>query len=241
MEKNKKVFLVTGGNKGIGKEIVRQLASLGHTVYFGARSKEEGDAALKDLKPVGDIRSVQIELTDVESIQQAANQIKSASGYLDGLINNAGICLDYIPPSAVSLEALKKHFDVNYFGTIMVTQAMLPLLRAGKGKVIVNVSTGLASLGLQGEVSWPFHGVNLLAYNSSKTALNMFTVSIAKELRAEGFRVNSVNPGHIATDLGGANAPGTVEQGAAISVKCALEGPDGQTGLFLSTGGLVPW
>lgn len=237
----KKVFLVTGGNKGIGKEIVRQLATLGHTVYFGARKLAEGKSALDEFTSFGDVRLLHIELTDINSLDGAAAQIKKDSGHLDGLINNAGVCVDYSSPSTVSIEALRSHFEVNYFGTVMATQAMLPLLRAGHWKVIVNVSTGLASLGLQGEVSWPFHGVNLLAYNSSKTALNMFTVSLAKELRAEGFRVNSVNPGHIATDLGGSNAPGTVEQGAAISVKCALEGPDGQTGLFLSTGGLVPW
>lgn len=238
---DKKIFLVTGGNKGIGKEIVRQLAKLGHRLYFGARNVAEGKSTLEELTSFGDVRLLQIELTDADSIKDAAAHIKKESGYLDGLINNAGICTDFSLPSTVSIEALRSHFDVNFFGTVMVTQAMLPLLRASQWKVIVNVSTGLASLGLQGEVSWPFYGVNLLAYNSSKTALNMFTVSLAKELRVEGFRVNSVNPGHIATDLGGANAPGTVEQGAAISVKCALEGQDGQTGLFLSTGGLVPW
>jgi len=238
---DKKVFLVTGGNRGIGKEIVRQLVTLGHTVYFGARKAEEGRHALEELTRIGEARLLQIELTDPHSLMSAAEQIKKESGRLDGLINNAGICADYSPPTTASIEALRSHFEVNYFGTVMVTQAMLPLLRAGQWRVIVNVSTGLASMGLQGEVSWPYHRVNLLAYNSSKTALNMFTVSLAKELRPEGFRVNSVNPGHIATDLGGPNAPGTVEQGAAISVKCALEGPDGQTGLFLSSGGLVPW
>lgn len=238
---NKKVFLVTGGNKGIGKEIVKQLATRGHTVYFSARKSNEGNAALKELSSSGDVRMVQIELTDSESHRTAAEQIEKGSGYLDGLINNAAICTDYSPPTSTPIEALRSHFEVNLFGTIAVTQKMLPLLRLGTGRVIVNVSTGLASLGLHGEVSWPFHGVNLLAYNSSKAALNMFTVALAKELRAEGFRVNSVNPGHIATDLGGHNAPGTVEQGAAISVQCALAGPDGPTGLFLSAGGVVPW
>lgn len=238
---DKKIFLVTGASKGIGKEIVRQLVGKGHTVYLGARDLNEGRKAAEEILAFGDVRLIHIDLTDSNSQKSAAEQIRKDSGFLDGLINNAGICTDYAPPTTASLEALREHFETNFFGTIAVTQSMLPLLRLGKGKVIVNVSTGLASLGLQGEPSWPFHGVNLLAYNSSKTALNMFTVSLAKELRAEGFRVNSVNPGHIATDLGGPNAPGKVEDGAAISVRCALEGSDGPTGLFLTNGGVVPW
>jgi NAD(P)-dependent dehydrogenase (short-subunit alcohol dehydrogenase family) len=238
---SKKVFLVTGGNKGIGKEIVRQLAVKGHTIYLGARDAKEGSRVVEELGAIGDVRFVQIDLTDVDSQKKAANQIGETAGFLDGLINNAGMIADYGPPSNASLEALRTTFETNYFGTVMVTQNMLPLLRAGKGKVIVNVSSALGSIALHGDPSWPYHGVNLLAYNSSKAALNSFTVLLAKELRAEGFRVNSVNPGHIATDLGGHNAPGKVEDGAAISVRCALEGPDGQTGLFLTTGGLIPW
>lgn len=92
-----------------------------------------------------------------------------------------------------------------------------------------------------GDPSWPFHSTTPLAYNSSKAALNMFTVLLAKELRDEGFRVNSVSPGWIATDLGGSSAPGTPEEGAAIALKCALEGPDGPTGMFLTAGGVIPW
>lgn len=236
-----KVFLVTGGNRGIGKEIVKQLASKGHTVYLSSRDIIKGQQVVEELKPHGDVRLVQIDLVNPESQKQAANRIIKESGHLDGLINNAGICSDYDLPTSVSIEALRSVFETNFFGTVMITQFMLPLLRLGKGKVIVNVSTALGSLGLQGEPSWPYSSVNLFAYNSSKTALNMFTVSLAKELRSEGFRVNSVNPGHIATDLGGLDAPGKVEDGARISVQCALEGSDEQTGLFLTTGGLVPW
>ena len=236
-----KTFLVTGGTRGIGKEIVRQLAAEGHEVYLSARTLKEGEEAVDELSANGNVRMVLLDLNVPESQEKAAAQILKEVGALDGLINNAGICLDFSLPTTVTLEALRMHFETNLFGTIMVTQNMLPLLRAGKSKTIVNVSTALGSLGLQGEESWSYSGVNLIAYNSSKTALNMFTVSLAKELRAEGFKVNSVNPGHVATDLGGANAPGTVEQGAAIFVRCALSEADGQTGLFLSSGGVVPW
>ena len=240
---SKRVFLVTGGNKGIGKETVKQLAVKGNTVYLGARNADEGRKAVAELAAAGDVRLVKLDITNVDSLKKAADQIKATSGFLDGLINNAGMIAvaDYGLPSAASLEVLRKTFETNYVGTVMVTQNMLPLLRAGKGKVIVNVSTALGSVTSHGDPSWPFHGVNVLAYNSSKAALNMFTVLLAKELRAEGFRVNSVSPGWIATDLGGPSAPGKVEDGAAISVKCALEGPDGQTGLFLTTGGVIPW
>lgn len=238
---SKKVFLVTGGNKGIGKEVTTQLARADHTVYLGARKVEEGMKAVDELQAVGDVRFVQIDLTDLESQAAAAEQIRSQSGRLDGLINNAGIITDYGMASNVHLDDLRKTFETNYFGTIMVTQQMLPLLRAGSTKVIVNVSTGLGSMTMHGDPSWPFHGTTPLAYNSSKAALNMFTVLLAKELRDEGFRVNSVSPGWIATDLGGSSAPGTPEEGAEIAVKTALEGPDGPTGLFLTTGGVIPW
>lgn len=155
-----KVALVTGANKGIGKEIVRQLARHGLRVFLGAS----------------------------------------------------------------------------------VTQAMLPLLRKSDHKVIVNVSSGLGSLAQHSlpESRNPT-SINILAYNSSKTALNSFTVLLAKELRPEGFRVNSVCPGYIATDLNEHRGTGTVEAGARISVQCALTGPDGPTGCYLADGGLIPW
>lgn len=238
---NKKAFLVTGGNKGIGKEIVKQLAQRGHKVYFGARSNEKGSQAMDDLQIYGDVQFVRVDLNDSDSMKAAADYIQSDNGFLDGLINNAGMIDGYETASSVTLASLRKTFDTNVFGTIQLTQLMLPLLHAGAAKVIVNVSTGLGSLGMHGDPSWPFHSTVPFAYNSSKTALNMFTVLLAKELRAEGFKINSVSPGWIATDLGGENAPGDVAEGAAISVECALKGDSGSTGLFLTSGGLIPW
>ncbi|MFG1496323.1 SDR family NAD(P)-dependent oxidoreductase [Saccharospirillum sp. HFRX-1] len=235
------VFLVTGGNKGIGKAIVRQLASAGHTVYLGARQRDAGEQAAAELQAAGDVRFVQIDLNDEASQAAAVEQINADSGYLDGLINNAGIITDFGTASTVALGDLRTTFETNLFGTLSVTQQMLPLLRAGNHKAIVNLSTGLGSITQHGDPSWPFHGAVPMAYNASKAALNMFTVLLAKELRAEGFRVNSVSPGWIATDLGGQNAPGTAEEGAAIAVKTALEGSDGATGLFLTSGGVIPW
>lgn len=236
-----KVFLVTGSNKGIGKQIVKELATAGHTVYLGARKIDVGKSAAEELAAYGDVRYVKIDLQNASSQADAAEYIKETSGYLDGLINNAGIIVGYEMASSVSIETLRCTFETNVFGTITTTQQMLPLLKAGNGKVIVNVSTGLASMAMHGDPSWPFFHTTPLAYNASKSALNMFTVLLAKELRPEGFRVNAVSPGWIATDLGGADAPGSVEEGAAIAVKTALEGPDGATGLFLTSGGIVPW
>lgn len=238
---SKKIFLVTGANKGIGKQITKELAERGHTVYLAARNHEAGMATATELKSIGDVRFVQLDLNDNQSVKKAVEQIKSESGYLDGLINNAGIIVDYGTASNVTIDTLHQTFETNFFDTILVTQQMLPLLRAGQNKVIVNVSTGLGSLTMHCDPSWPFHGTVPFAYNSSKAALNMFTVLLAKELRGEGFRVNAVSPGWIATDLGGDSAPGTVEEGAAIAVKTALEGSDGQTGLFLTSDGIIPW
>ncbi|PTY35985.1 hypothetical protein BGP77_01280 [Saccharospirillum sp. MSK14-1] len=236
-----KVFLVTGGNKGIGNAIVRQLASAGHTLYLGARNVEAGQQAAAELQSVGDVRFVHLDLNDTQSQLTAVEHIKADTGYLDGLINNAGIITDYSTAATVTVENLSTTFTTNLFSTIAVTQQMLPLLRAGEHKAIVNLSTGLGSITQHGDPSWPFHSTVPMAYNASKAALNMFTVLLAKELRAEGFRVNSVSPGWIATDLGGQDAPGTAEEGAQIAVETALKGADGPTGLFLTSGGVIPW
>ncbi len=238
---SKHIYLVSGANKGIGKQIALELVEQGHTVYLGARDLEAGKKAAQELKERGDAWLVYLNLNDAKSHQAAVELIEQQSGHLDGLINNAGVIVGYGNASNVTHQALRETFETNVFGTIMLTQTMLPLLRKGSHRSIVNVSTGLGSMTMHGDPSWPFHGTTPLAYNASKSALNMFTVLLAKELRDEGFRVNSVSPGWIATDLGGEQAPGSVEEGAVIAVKTALEGSDGPTGLFLTTGGVIPW
>ena len=161
---------------------------------------------------------------------------------LDILVNNAGVAIDAgMSVKDVTLEVLRKTFETNYFGVIAVTQAMLPLLRKAPHKTIVNVSSGLGSMALFQNSESGFSGVTPYAYNSSKTALNMFTVLLAKELREEGFRVNAINPGYVATDLNNHQGPGTAADGARIAIQAAMLGPDGPTGSFMTWGGTLPW
>jgi len=238
----KKVVLVTGANKGIGREIVRQLSEHGLRVYLGARNEALGKQAATELSEGGsDVRFVRLDVTKSDSIQSCAQTIKDDSGKLDVLINNAGVNFEPAPPSSANLDLIKKTFETNYFGAIATAQKMLPLLRNSEFRVIVNVSSELGSLGLHGVPEWPYASFNFLAYNSSKTALNAFTVLLAKELMAENFRVNSVNPGYTATDLTQFRGTGTVQSAAAVIVKYALVGKDGPTGGFFTTGGSLPW
>jgi NAD(P)-dependent dehydrogenase (short-subunit alcohol dehydrogenase family) len=242
-EMSKKVALVTGSNKGIGKEIVRTLASHGYTVYLGARNEQRGHAAAQELVSAGgDVRFVKIDLTDSETIRAAAEKVREEVGKLDVLINNAGVALEAEPPSTANTALLKATFQTNYFGMVEVTQAFLPLLRASTTRVILNVTSGLGSITKHTDPAWEFGGLLLLGYNSSKAAVNMFTVLLAKELRAEGFKVNAVSPGYTATDLNQFRGHETVEEAAAYLVQYALLDEQGPTAGFFAKGeGTLPW
>lgn len=240
---SKRVALVTGANKGIGFEIARQLGKAGFTVFLGARDAGLGENAAAKLKGEGiDARFVLLDLDRHEMIAQAASTIQAASGKLDALVNNAGIVdKGDGPPSSANPQAVKRVMDVNFFGTLAVIQAMLPLLRAAPAARIVNLSSGLASLTWNSDPKWDFAGVKLIGYNTSKAAVNMLTVQLAFELRDTPIKVNSVNPGYIATDMNSHQGTKSVEEGAAEPVRMALLGPDGPTGGFFETGAANPW
>jgi len=238
----KKIALVTGANKGIGKETARQLAELGYTVYIGARDAARGQAAAEELSAAGgDVRFVRLDVTEPETLRSAVEQVTAEAGRLDALVNNAGIAADQAPPSTADLDAARATFEVNFFGPVAVAQAFLPLLRAGSEKVIVNVSSELGSITLNGDPAAQFADVNILGYNSSKSALNAFTVMLAKELAPEGFRVNAVDPGFTATDMNGHAGPLSPEDAARIVVRNATLDADGPTGAFFTEGGTLPW
>ena len=159
------------------------------------------------------------------------------------LVNNAGVGYEFTAgtkPSQLKMETLKATYDTNFFGVFAVTQHMLPLLRKSASPRIINLSSTLGSLSTLSDPQSPMYGVNLLAYNSSKTALNSLTLAFAKELAGERVSVNSVCPGWVKTDLGTDAAPRTVEQGAAIAVRLATM-DDPPTGKFLNDGGEIRW
>jgi len=239
---DRKIALITGANKGIGKEIARQLGAQGMTVLLGARDKTRGAEAAGELTRKGlDAHALLLDVTDQSSIDDAASQIESEWGRLDALVNNAGIALDRVPPSQLDLDTLRRTYDTNVFGVFAVTKALLPLLRKSDAGRIVNLSSGLGSLAQNSDPQWEFAGVKPLAYNSSKTALNMMTVLFASELRDTPIKVNAADPGFTATDLNQHRGTRTVEQGAAEAVRLATLPADGPTGGYFSDNGPVPW
>jgi len=239
---SKKIALVTGANKGIGFEVVRQLGASGCSVLLGARNKGLGEEAAATLKREGcDVRYLSVNLDDPTTIAAAAKEIENNFGHLDILVNNAGIAAqgDGLP-SSVSTDAIERDFRVNFLGSVAVTQAMLPLLRKASSAKIINVSSGLGSLTKSSDPAWTHVAAKFLGYAASKAALNMLTVQLAFELRDTSIRVNSVDPGYTATDLNEHRGPQSIPEGAAEIIRLALLA-DGPTGTFSNAQGIFPW
>lgn len=237
-----KIALITGANKGIGLEIARQLGKQGITVLLSVRDENRGREAAQKLQDEGiDAHVVQLDVTNQDTINAAASHIESEFGKLDILVNNAGIAIDNVPPSQLDIEILRRTYDTNVFGVFAVTKAMLPLLRKSDAGRIVNMSSGLASLAQNSDPNWEYAQVKLLAYNSSKTALNAMTVQFAYELRDTPIKVNSADPGYVATDINDHRGTRTVQQGATAPVRLATLPADGPTGGFFDENGVVPW
>ncbi len=184
---------------------------------------------------------MRLDVTDVGTIGRASRVIERDFGRLDVLVNNAGIALDYAPPSALSIDAVRQTYETNVFGVIVATQVLLPLLRKSKAPRIVNVSSGLGSLTLHTSPNNPFAHYNSVAYSTSKTALNAVTVAFANELKGAGFKINAADPGYTATNLNDFSGPRTPEQGAAIAIKLATLPDDGPTAGYFNDDGPVPW
>lgn len=239
---DKKVALITGANKGIGKEIARQLGAQGMTVLIGARDLERGQSAATELTQQGiDAHAIRLDVTDQASIDDAAQKVTQEFGRLDVLLNNAGIAIDGGPASTLEMETLRRTYDTNFFGVFAVTKAFLPLLRASEAGRIVNMSSGLGSLTQNSDPAWDFAAVKLLAYNSSKAALNMLTVIFASELKDTPIKVNAADPGYTATDMNQNQGPRTVAQGATAAVHLATLPADGPTGGYFDENGSIPW
>ena len=238
-----KTALVTGANKGIGRETARRLAELGMTVLVGARDRERGEAAIGALRASArDVQLVVLDVADPESVARAAAEVAERFGQLDVLVNNAGISLGAGPPSSQGLEAMRQLFATNVFGPIAVAQAFLPLLQKAPAARIVNVSSAVGSLGLEADPGSPIAQLGgLFGYAASKTALNAFTLRLANELRDQRIKVNAACPGYVATDLNRHTGPRSVEQGAEIIVRLATLADDGPTGGFFNDAGRVPW
>jgi NAD(P)-dependent dehydrogenase (short-subunit alcohol dehydrogenase family) len=250
-----KIALITGANKGIGFETARQLGSQGMTVLAGARDDKRGRAAEDALRQAGiDAHFVQLDVTDATSIHHAAARIEAEFGRLDVLVNNAGtasVARRGAPPSQTSLDDMRAVYEINVFGAVAVTNAMLPLLRRAPGARIVNVSSEVGSITSQSDPASPLSQMPASAqYPSSKAALNMLTAMYAKELRDTPIKVNAANPGYTATDFNDHRGFRTAAEGAEPSVYLATLPDDGPSGtlwghLWTADGGggygNLPW
>jgi NAD(P)-dependent dehydrogenase (short-subunit alcohol dehydrogenase family) len=239
-----KKVLITGANKGIGFETAKQLAQLDYFVYLGSRNKEHGLEAVKKLNELGisNVETIIIDVSNINSVRQARQELETKIGSLDILINNAGtggsLPQDF---STCYLENLRGIFDTNFFGAIQTTQELLPLLRKSEQASIINISSEVGSLTELSTQGGNSHRDKFHAYGSSKTALNAFTVMLANELREDGISVNSITPGHTATDLNQFQGTKTVEQGALPIVKLATQSQPGITAKFFKEGGEASW
>ncbi|MEA1652681.1 SDR family oxidoreductase [Nitrospirillum sp. BR 11164] len=243
-----RVALVTGANKGIGLEIARGLGRQGITVLLGCRNEALGRDAAGQLTQEGlHAHALTLDVTDAASAMDAAARIAERFGRLDILVNNAGVAAQEEADAfragkpIVDVEIARRVYDTNVFGPLAVTQAMLPLLRQAPAGRIVNMSSGLGSLTNMSDPSHPFAGLAVLAYGSSKAALNGITVQLAKVLKDTPIKVNSACPGHCATDLNRHSGPRTPAQGAATPIRLALLPADGPTGGFFNDEGALPW
>lgn len=240
---DRRIILITGANRGIGFETARQLGKAGHTILLGARTATKAEDAAARLRQDGiRVDPVIIDVTDSDSITKAVEYITNQYGKLDTLINNAAIELDgWMPASQVPLEVWRRTFETNFFGVVAVTAAFLPLLHRSEAGRIVNLSTAMGSLTLQADPNSPIYDIKKTAYDTSKTALNQYTVHLAYELRNSSIKVNSAHPGWVQTELGGPNAPMGVEDGAETSVWLATLPLDGPTGSFFHHHDPLPW
>ncbi|RUT68712.1 SDR family oxidoreductase [Flavobacterium cupreum] len=232
-----KSALITGANRSIGLETAKQLSEKGLFVYIGSRDLAKGEEVVKELIQDGfqNIKAIQIDVTDPESVLAAKNMVEKEQGKLDLLINNAGV-LGALPqePSTNSIESIQQTFDTNFFGVITVTQTFLELLKKSDSPRISNITSGLGSLTLHSDPTWKYYAIKALSYVSSKAALNAFTVTLAYELRDLPFKVNAIDPGYTATDFNHFNGPGSVESAASFIVKHTLTDENAPTGKFFS-------
>src|SRR6188474_3225782 len=241
--------LVTGANRSIGFEVAKQLAHQGIYVYLGSRNLEDGKEAVHKLKAEGihTVEAIQFDITKDESVKEARTVIGEKSKSLDILINNAGVYGGY-PQSAfdATVDQFKAAYDTNVYGVVRVTQAFIDLLKKSSEPRIVNVSSSQGSITLHSDPSYKYYDYKGVVYLSSKSALNMYTVVLAYELKDTNFKVNAICPGYTKTDFNGHRGPGTVEDAGNRIVKYALIDKEGPTGKFFSEEnnpetGAIPW
>jgi NAD(P)-dependent dehydrogenase (short-subunit alcohol dehydrogenase family) len=226
------VALVTGANRGIGREVCRQLAERGYEVVLSARDGKQAQAAAEDIAhaTAATVRPLTLDVADAKSIEEAAAQLRRGPGRLDVLVNNAGVGTDWgVSGTSPDFEAIARALDTNFYGAYRLSVAVLDLLRESAHPRIVNVSSGMGGVAEMG--GWS------PGYRVSKAAMNAMTRILATELKDQGVLVNSACPGFVNTDMGGQfGAKKPVEDGAAGVVWLATLPDGGPTGGFFRDG-----
>ncbi len=241
-----KVAFITGANRGIGFETAKKLGELGITVIIGVRDQEKGKEAVKQLRVLG-IQSdaIAFDASRTYSSKLAYAYFDQHFGRLDILVNNAGICIEELfgtnNSSTVSQQMLHDTFQTNLFSVIALTQTLLPLIKKAPAGRIVNLSSILASQTLHSMPNSPIDPAKAFAYNTSKSALNAYTIHLARELRDTQVKVNSAHPGWVKTELGGPNAPMEVTDSYKTSVRLATLDDSGPSGGFFHEEDTLPW
>ncbi|MEU4311063.1 SDR family NAD(P)-dependent oxidoreductase [Nocardia sp. NPDC024068] len=232
--------LVTGANKGLGREAVRRFATMGWRVLLAARDVERGSAAIRELAAEGlHADFVPMDITSDESVQAAVDLVRTHTRHLDVLVNNAGVGAPATPPGETRAADVGVVFETNVVGTIRVTNAFLPLLQAGENPRIVMVSSGMGSIATMTDPASAGLAPPALGYPASKAALNMITSQYARAL--PGIRINAVDPGYTATDLTAHRGFQTVTEGTDAIVDLADIDATGPTGGFFDRSGRTPW
>lgn len=228
-------ILITGANKGLGREAVRRLTASGHDVWLGARSRAAGETAAAETGG----RFVQLDVTDEASVTAAAQTVREAGAGLDVLVNNAAIFGRDVPIEEITGADVDEVMSTNVSGVVRVTNTFLPLLRESDAPVIVNVASSLGSVALCTDPERVEYAVDSVTYPPSKSAVVALTMQYAKVLPR--FRVNVVDPGHSATEMNGFEGAQTVTEGTDAIVAMATIGADGPSGTFVNRHGPLPW
>jgi NAD(P)-dependent dehydrogenase (short-subunit alcohol dehydrogenase family) len=237
MTQDERVALITGANRGIGLEIARELASRGNSIVLGSRDLSRGKIAGKSIaSKSGTVMASELDVTDQDSIDRTFQTIKSNFSRLDILVNNAGILIDETDlPSKTNPDTMRTTFETNVFGPLRLCQAAIPLMKQNNYGRIVNVSSSAGALGGMAEALYS------PAYSLSKASLNALTIILSTEMRGTNILVNSMCPGWVRTDMGGPNAPRSVQQGADTAVWLATLPDDGPTGGYFRDRKRIEW
>jgi NAD(P)-dependent dehydrogenase (short-subunit alcohol dehydrogenase family) len=228
-----RVALVSGGNRGIGREVARRLAEEGYRVVIGSRDPDRGEEVARELG--SGVAARQLDVTDEESIERCIESVAGELGRLDVLVNSAGITGGGWSTNAydVDLDEVRHTLETNLYGAWRLTQAALPLMRENRYGRVVNISSGMGQLADMGG--------HAPAYRVSKTGLNVLTRMLAAELEGENILINSCCPGWVRTDMGGPSAQRSVEEGADTPVWLVTLPDDGPRGGFFRNRRPIQW